>query len=527
MHPLPQARFGSKPFKRGVLRTLRRSLTDTALPASERLDAVYALVGRQKGEKRPLGYAARQLRSRDPAERLVGAACLARARDPRGLGTLRALAASDDDPALAAIAALSLVETGQRDAADRLVALAEGLDPRFQLDAGHHLRWLGDARAERFGLDGLRRRLGPDVARMDAVYGELVFIFPTVNGQHAANIFTEEGVGHMPGGTHVSRALVDWVHTGGKWRRKGLARAAMQRTLDDPRIRRCSCAWLGTGTRNTAHALYRSFGFVDVRRSEELERDLKDLPPPTRLRGLRVRAYRPGDEVAIARLFSTCYGDFLGAQPRRPERLWPGLTTLVAHRGRKLVGFVEACADPGDDRAWVEPLAVAPGKRREEIAAALMTRLHPLLEKQGAKKVALFRATEHLAPLLQPLGYVARKMGGVEMFKLIDLPRFLTEVAPLLVSRLGKRDWEGAIALCGETHRAGIAIRRRRVAVSRRPPARADITLEGSDRAITQVVAGIESPLEPYLQLDLRIAPALNRHALELLEALFPRLEKY
>jgi len=527
VHPLPRAPFGSKPFRRGVLRALRRSLANASVPASERLDAVYALAGRQKGEKRPLGYAARQLRSRDPADRLVGAARLARARDPRGLDTLRSLAGSDEDPALAAIAALFLVETGHRDAADRLAALAEGLDPRFELDAGQHLRWLGDARAERFGLDGLRRRLGRTVARMDAVYGEAVLVFPTVNGRRAANIFTEEGVGHMPGGTHVSYALVDWVQTGGKWRRKGLARAAMERTFDDPRIRRCSCAWLGTGTRNTAHALYRSFGFVDVRRSEELERDLKDLPPPKRVKGLRVRAYRPGDEGPMARLFHRCYGDFLDADPRRPERLWPGLTALVAHRGRRLVGYVQACADPGDDRAWIEPLAIVPGKRREEVAAALMTRLHPLLEKQGAKKVALFRATEHLAPLLQPLGYVTRKSGGVGMFKLIDLPRFLEEIAPLLERRLSKRDWHCTLALRGETHRATLAVRGRRVAVSRRLPARADVTLEGCDRAITQVVAGIESPFEPYLQLDLRITPALNRHVLELLEALFPRLEKY
>jgi len=111
--------------------------------------------------------------------------------------------------------------------------------------------------------------------------------------------------------------------------------------------------------------------------------------------------------------------------------------------------------------------------------------------------------------------------------QLINLPQFLEEIAPLLERRLEKRDWTGTIALCGETHRAALAVRGHRVVVSRRLPARADIALEGSDRAITQVVAGIESPLEPYLQLDLRITPALNRHALKLLETLFPRLEKY
>ena len=115
----------------------------------------------------------------------------------------------------------------------------------------------------------------------------------------------------------------------------------------------------------------------------------------------------------------------------------------------------------------------------------------------------------------------------VGMFKIIDLLRFLEEITPLLERRLKKRGWHCSIALRGETHRAGLTIRGKRVTVSRRLPTRADITLAGHDRAITQVVAGIHSPMEPYLQLDLQITPSLNRHVLDLLETLFPTVEKY
>jgi ribosomal protein S18 acetylase RimI-like enzyme len=524
VHRLPRARWGSKGFKQGVRRAMARQLRDSSQPASERADALYALIECQHRDKRPLATAARQLRSTDPATHLLGSALLARMRDPRGTHCLRALAATRTDKALAALAALMLVDEGCGAAAARLARLAEGLDHRFQLLVGHQLERLGHRRAERFTLGGIRRADGPKAARIDVEYNGELKVFPTVDGVRAANIFSAEDVGHLPGNTHVRRWFVHWVHTAGKFRRRGLARRAMQRTLEDPRARRCSCATLGTGTRNTAHALYRSFGFVDIRVGDDLQRDLEHEQPRVRAKGIRVRAYRPGDEGAIARLFEACYGDCFGAERKRPTRLAGGPTVLLAHKGRKLVAAVSAFVS--DKEAYVYDLAVAPGKKREEVVGPLMARLHARLSKSGAKNAMVWRAAEMLGPLLQPLGYVSRKRGGVGMFKLIDLPQFLEEVAPLLERRLAKSDWTGTVALCGETHRAGLTIRKGRVTVQRRPAARAGIRLEGTDAAITRVVAGIDSPFEPYLQLDLEIAPALNRRFLELLETLFPRLQQ-
>ena len=104
---------------------------------------------------------------------------------------------------------------------------------------------------------------------------------------------------------------------------------------------------------------------------------------------------------------------------------------------------------------------------------------------------------------------------------------FLEDVQDLLEHRIAEKDWTGTIVLFGETHRAALAISGRRVTALERVPARADIMLEGSDAAITQIVTGVHSPLEPYLQLDLRIRPALNAHVQDLLETLFPKVQVY
>lgn len=525
VHPLPRAKFGTKPFRTGVRAYLRKLAGGANAPASERADAVDALVALQETDKRPLRFAAKRLGSPAAATQLVAAARLAQVRDTRGLASLRSLAKGQDDPAIAGIAAILLVEQRDASAADRLVQLAPELDHRFQLAAGYQLDRLGDARASQFSLDGLRRAHGPKAARMDVRYGREILVFPTVDDCHVANIFSSDGVDHMPGNTHVSRHFVHWVHTAVKFRRRGLARLAMQRTFEDARARRCSCARLGTGTRLTAHALYRSFGFVDLRISEELTHKLEGSPPHTRIKGIKIRAYRPGDETAMAKLLNACYGDFVGAPWKRPTQLPPHASALLAHRGRRLVAYVLTHASA--ERAAIQELAVASGDKREETTAALMAEAHRRLMRRGVKTVSAYHAAEALAPLLQPLGYSTRRYGGVSMFALLDLPQFLEEITPLLERRLAKSDWVGTIALCGKKHRAGLTIRRGRVSIQARPPARADITLAGSDAAITRIVAGVQTPFEPYLQLDLQITPALNERVLKLLETLFPRVQSY
>ena len=74
-------------------------------------------------------------------------------------------------------------------------------------------------------------------------------------------------------------------------------------------VRRCSCAYLSTGTRNTAHAMYRSFGFVDIGFSEVFTRELRQEKAKV-VEGLLIRPYSSGDEVKMAALANECYSDY-------------------------------------------------------------------------------------------------------------------------------------------------------------------------------------------------------------------------
>lgn len=528
VRPLPMAPLKSKRFKPAVKRMLRSVVANASQTASERADAAAALAEIHAGEKRPLAHAARQSRSAGPAVRLVGALRLSRVRDPRATPALWSVARDGADASLAAVAALLLVEQGQAAAGDRLAELAAEADVRFQLDAGYQLARIRHRRAERLSPDGIRRAAGPKAAGMLVRHPGQAQYFPTVNGEPVANIFGQDHVAYMPHATPVSMFYVDWVHTWAKFRRKGLSRRTMAAIFGDYRMCRCSCAALDTGTRNTAHAMYRSFGFVDVAVYQEVSCELPARITRARAKGVRVRPYRPGDEAAMVRLFDACYQDKWAYVPLRPQRLPPDRLAVLAHRRGRLVACVTAAVD--GERANVLQIAVAESKdpkRRQGVAAALIGRFHRELDRRGVKNVHLYSGGHQLGTLLGPLGYRCRRAGGVVMFAMRDLPRYLEELKPLLQRRLKKSGWTGTISLVAPGHKAALTIDGPRVTVHRRPPKRADMVLAGSDRAITRIAGGIATPFEEYLQLDLKITPMLNARTRELLETLLPKLQEH
>jgi len=528
VRPMPVAALGSKRFKQSVARMLRSVVADAAQPASERIDAAEALAQIHAGRKRPLAHAARQCRAASPAVRLVGAIRLSRTRDGRAAEALWSVARNRNDTSLAAAAAMLLVEHGEKPAGDVLARLAEEADVRFQLEAGHHLRRIGHPAAERFSPEGIRRAAGRSATGMLVRHHGSAEYYSCANGEPVANIFGGDHVAYMAGATPVSMFYLQWVHTAPKFRRKGMSRRTLAACLDDHRARRCSCFALHTGTRFNAHAMYRSFGFVDATVYQDVRCELPAAIAPVRAAGVRVRPYRPGDEAAMAALFDACYEGKWAYAPIRPQRLPPNRVAVVAHRGRKMVAFVHAVHM--ERRAEIIQLAVADhkdAKVRRAVTAAVVARLHRDLVRRGVERVTLSRGQNSIADLLGALGYSVRPGGGVLMFALRDLPQLLEELRPLLSRRLEKAGWTGTISLLSPTHRAALFIDGPRVEVLRRPPARADIALSGSDRTITRIAGGIATPFEEYLQLDLQITPMLNDRTRELLETLWPKVQEH
>jgi putative sterol carrier protein/GNAT superfamily N-acetyltransferase len=546
VHPLPLHPNESDEFKNGVRQYLKNVIGDKAASASDRIDAVLCLIDIYDKENKPLSNLMDELDSDDKYERLVAAVRLSRLSDSRATYALEDMTSDEDDRTLAAIAALELVRQGKTtpwpplirgktSAADRLLEIARGQDYRFQLDAGYALHKIGHSKAEELSFRNLRNENGEPVVEMKVEYDGYLKLSPMVAKRKVASIFSSSQVAHFPENTHVTVVVVDWVHTAPQYRRKGFSRWTMQETMAHKAVRRCSCAFLGTGTRNTAHPMYRSFGFVDTSLTEAFSKELREEKAKV-IDGLVIRPYSPGDEVKMANLANECYSDLLGVGHKRARRMRSNSHIKIAEKDGEMQGYVWASGGRSKEEAHLEELCLKNTDSRDDIGAALLCALHNEMFSHGYKKITMARETllelDFLRKLLHNFGYSSLKQwptGHVEMFKIINLPMLLTEFSPLLSKRLKDsdyKDWHGKLGIAGEQHKASIIIKDGEISVSEEVLEDSDILLSADDDTITKIIAGVMTPFEAYLQTELNIQPMVNDKLIGLLETLFPRIPK-
>ena|GEM_PF-929560 len=537
VHPLPLYPSDSDEFKQDILQYVKDLISDKAADASTRSDAIRALMDVYDKEKKippnpPLekgGTAAG-----DKYERLAAAIRLSRISDGRAIHALEDLASDAEDRALAAIAALALVRGGKASAADRLIETAREQDHRFQLDAGYALHKIGHPRAEELSLERLRDENGDPVVQMKEEYTGYLKLFPTVAGHRVANVFTSlNAVEHFPENTHATGVWIDWVYTDSLYRRKGFSRWAMQQTMAHKAVRRFSYASLGTGTQNIAHAMYRSFGFVDVFYSEDFTRELREENAKV-VDGLSIRSYMPGDEVRMAELANERYSAMLGEGRARAKRRHLSSTYVkIAEKDGEMLGYAQATRGRSKEEAYFQEIFLRKVEHREDIGAALLCALHNDLAAHGFKKINMIQAQlmedQFLRKLFHSSGYSSRRTDGVYMFKIINLPMLLEEISPLLSKRLKDsdyKDWHGRIGIAGHQHRASLTVENGEVSISEEGLDDADILISANDDTVTKIILGRITPFEAYLQLELSVQPVVNDGITGLLDTVFPRIPK-
>ncbi len=550
VHPVPLVPKDSDDFASAMRDCAEQGLRDPEFATSDRVDALEALAimnrprqedksdsdeEKEQEEKPP--PATDRLKHEDPYGRLLAGFELATRNDPRGFDALRELTA-EEDGALQAMAALILTRCGDDSVGQQLLELAPRQDARFALDAGCALQKLGFEGWERLSLEELAMADGTKPGGLEINYdGCRIDVFPTVDGYKVANVmYCIPEAAHFPHNIHVSCLEVGWVHTDPRYRRKNMARLAMARVLEHKAARHCSCTELGTGTRNVAHTLYRSFGFTDVAVGEHWTHSLDTEPSCPMPEGVSLRSYRAGDERALAELARESAGASQFGAIRRAAPPPPDHIVKIAERDGEMVGAV-TCAMYGEE-AWVEDIWLKEPKSedepdedkqddRPEIGAALLGRVHAELREFGAKKVGCgwSRGPHGVRPALATAGYRPQKPGGVWMWGLLDLPKLLKEITALLERRLADSDykgWTGSIDLLGDRHRARLTFTEGKVSIESPERAAPGLALTCDDDTLTRVIRGVETPFEAYLQLRLTIQPQVNEQITKLLETIFP-----
>ncbi|MFW5868719.1 MAG: hypothetical protein ACOCX2_12930, partial [Armatimonadota bacterium] len=520
IHPLPLIPPDDGDFDAEMRRTLAEAVLaqNDRIGPTRRMEALSDL-SRLKPEQR----AELPARVRELTEAFERSA----ASDVRAVAPLETLA-RDGEPSQAAWAALQLVTMGRDEWADRLAELLPASDIRFRLMAGHALRRIG-REAPEGSLEGLIAD-GKRVGELDVMVRDVVMIHPKVDGYEIANVLGESGMAGFPHGNLATQFYVYWVHTLPQWRRSGLSRLAFSAAMAHPEAQRCSCFALNTGARNSAHALYREFAFVDMDRRESATRQLHAGTACTPPDGVVIRPLADADRETVRSFMRDYHADAFTLSLLPMPDLGAGTFTALAERDGRLTGAALAEYTEGDGAALLDVAVLADEDDRPEIGVALLARVHAMLAGAGAKRVTAHVCSDAglLTDVLGRAGYSRETSGGVNMFGIRDLAQLSEEIRPLYERRLREtpfEDWRGRVLLVGERLNSGFEIEDGEVRVLHAPkPGPTDIVLRSTDERITRIVTGRETPVEGYLQREMAIEPQVSPAVMKLLETLFPHV---
>ena len=376
--------------------------------------------------------------------------------------------------------------------------------------------------------ESTRRNEQPSINGVEITFEDPT-VYAKVQGEMVGTVSVLDLNFQWAEGTYVKMAGIAGVHTDERLRRRGIASRMMNKAKRLIVERGYSCSSVSTGSFNFARRLYRKSGYITLFFLDDTVKQIqKPIPRPRKRRNFTLRSYEEGDEEAFVRIFQECYGGFFGPRRKTTER-WKEAReeTLKADPESVTVAEVD-----GEIQGWAEyykhwgafatELRVSSCKDRTAIAEALLSNLEEHLLSKGISE-ARFLTSPHdhfLRPFLEERGYAIRPY-RVFMLSIIDLPKLITLLKPLLDRRLDKEPpWRGNIRLktasqsCILTVSDGISLMESSQNV--------DLEVVTSDIELTRILSGVLDPLEAYLEASLDVKPSLTEATNTTLRKLFP-----
>ena len=534
VHPLPLGfPNDSADFVSEVRERLNEIVRDTTTDTSDRIDAIEGLL--RIADESEDGNS--ELDAADRYIRLIAAAKLLKYYDNRAVKVLEALTVETEDDGLAAMAVLMLVRSGRKGGMqDQLVEIAPHQDYRYQIETGYLLEKVDHPAAERFSHERIVDENGDPVITLEVEHNRGLHIDAIVEGKRVAIYRADPCIHHFPYNTHVPGIYIGWLHTVPNYRRKGLSQWIMDASMSHALVHRYSSISLITGTDNTAHALYRSFGFVDGLLEQAFTKTLQHESTKA-VEGLVIRPYARGDEVTMAKVSNAFHEDQMERGRRRAMRRRTSETYLIylGERNGELLGYLQARCSENGTSASISEFCLKPQPPEnesllEEVGTALLSELHSELVKREYEQVNWSSQGEaeknYVRKLFHNLGYTSVQTNWVWMFKIINLPMLLAELTPLLSKRLNENDacknWQGTIGIKSSEHQASLIISNGDIRVSEEVPEETAIRISTDNDTLTRFIWGVLTPYEAFLQNQLHVAPSVNRSVAGLLETLFP-----
>ena len=355
-----------------------------------------------------------------------------------------------------------------------------------------------------------------------------------VRGEEAAFVQVETDRWFHLGGNVSARCAI----IGGfgirepRYRGMGLGGIVLKRTCDLMAEMGYSCSTVGTGTELVAHRLYCQHGYVDRRFPWRYEKRLEDSDAVEKDGKIKVRDYTDSDEAEVRRLREQYNVNTVGPADWSPRSDF-GAWIRIAEDAGKIIGYADVYLNPFEPEATINLLHVDVDYPDEEAASnALLMGAHGYALAEGRENISFEDPPMRYRDMILGLGYHVHpdsaRYGWVRMFKIVDLPGFLREIAGLLGLRLqggAHAGWCGSIGIVGSRLTATLVVDSNgKVGVERNSAKNADILITADDETITSLISGNADVWEAYRQHKLTVTPIFSEGIRRLIESLFPTM---
>ncbi|MBD3184741.1 hypothetical protein GF312_20840 [Candidatus Poribacteria bacterium] len=472
--------------------------------------------------------------STDENLQFMAASQLACSQDRRGNEVLYHLLDSEDD-IIRFKAALALTRADDPEGVETLVETTPNQDHLLQLAAGHALKRLGDPRGEQFYPDNLKDKNDRKVVELDVdKRGKDYRVSPKYKGDETSHV--QVGVNrdfHL--GNNISAKSSTIESFGIRkpiYRAMGLGSMAISKACEIMAEQGYSCSTVSTGTRLVAHRLYCRNGYVDRRSPWHYGRSLKDELSIKGDEKINVREYTEADKSEIDRLREDYSQNTVGPNEWSPRSNY-GSWIRVAEEEDKIIGYTDVHLDPFEPKAEINLIHIDPDYKDENKAVkSILAHIHDYVKNEGKEQINYHDPTMGYRETILSAGYMVdpscKRYGWVNMFKVINLPKFLEEISDLLEMRLKKSinaGWQGSIGISGSRLKSTLEIDKDcNINVKNDNVEKADLVIVADDKTITNLVCCNEDIWESYRQHTFTVKPVFNERIRLLIESLFPLL---
>jgi len=476
------------------------------------------------------------LDAQDDHRRCLAAHQLAYVGDKRGNEMLFQLLQSRDET-IRAKSAYALTLLGDPRGFGPLVESALEQDHLFQVAAGNALRRAGDERGEQFSIANLKNKDGESILEIKIRdKKENGFIVTTMfEGDETAHVNVDSNREfHL--GDSVSAKYATIASFGirePRYRAMGLGGIAINRALELMAEQGYSCTTVSTGIGLVAHRLYIQKGYVDRRFPWEYERELKEQDTIEAHGKIRIREYTDADREDIGRLWKRYMANTAGPGG------WPswnrfGPWLRIAEADGKVIGFANVQFDPFESSASVNYVIVDADFPDEPTAVrAMIADVQRYAMAEGKKNLSFptppMRHRDILRGMDYKIDHTSLRRRWVNMFKIIDLPKFLGEISSLLSLRLKRSmhaGWAGSIGIKGSSLEATLVIDSDgNVNIEDTVADNVDMLIIADDGRITSLVSGDGEIWVWYRHNIITVKPIFNERSRNLIETLFPVMD--